>query len=70
MKTIELQDDEIVVTFNNLNRLYDCVEYFKPLTIANYAKKKGVSVQSVYKAIKNERIVFIDIDGVKFVIES
>ena len=53
----------------DLNRLFDAVEYFKPLTIANYAKKKGVSVQSVYKRVQRCTIMFIEIDGIIFILE-
>lgn len=31
MKLVELQKDEIIVKFKDLNRLFDAVEYFKPL---------------------------------------
>jgi hypothetical protein len=67
-RTIDIQSDEYVVGFNDLNRLYDAVEYFKPMTVASYAKTKGVSVQSVYKRIKNEKLVTINIDGITFII--
>lgn len=68
-KTIEIQGDEFVVGLNDLNRIFDAVEYFKPVTVKTYAKSKGVSVQSVYKRIKNEKLVTIYIDGVVFIIE-
>lgn len=29
MKLVELQKDEIIVKFKDLNRLFDAVEYFK-----------------------------------------
>jgi len=66
---IDKQAPDLSYGFKDLNRLYDAAEYFKPVTIATYAKSKGVSVQSVYKRIKNETIMYIEIDGVKFVIE-
>lgn len=58
-----------LIELKDLNRLFDSVEYFKPLTIANYARKKGVSVQSVYKRVKRETIMYIEIDGIIFIIE-
>ena len=50
---IDKQAPDLSYGFKDLNRLYDAVEYFKPKSIATYAKSKGVSVQSVYKRIKN-----------------
>ena len=58
-----------LIELKDLNRLFDSVEYFKPLTIANYAKRKGVSVQSVYKRVQRETIMFIEIDGIIFILE-
>lgn len=69
MQLIELKKDEIVIGFNDLNRLFDAVAYFKPVTISTYAKLKNVSVQSVYKRIKRNTIMHFDIDGVTFIIE-
>lgn len=69
MQSVELKKDEIIVGFNDLNRLFDAVAYFKPLTIKNYAKSKKVSPQSVYKRIKRNTIMHFDIDGVTFIIE-
>ena len=69
MQLIELKKDEIVIGFNDLNRLFDAVAYFKPVTVKNYAMLKGVSVQSVYKRIKRNTIMHFDIDGVTFIIE-
>ena len=69
MKLVELQQDEIIVKFKDLNRLFDSVEYFKPLTIKSYAAKKGISVQAVHKSIKNERLCTIIIDSITFVLE-
>jgi len=66
---IDKQAPDLNYGFKDLNRLYDAVEYFKPKSIATYAKSKGVSVQSVYKRIKNDKLIVIEIDGVKFVIE-
>ncbi len=68
-KHIEIQADEIVYGLNDLNRLYDAVEQFKPVTISTYAKSKGVSVQSVYKRIKNGKLITLYIDGCVFVID-
>ena len=68
-KHIEIQADEIVYGLNDLNRLYDALEHFKPVTISSYAKSKGVSVQSVYKRIKNGKLITLHIDGCVFVID-
>lgn len=69
MKHIVLQEDEIVVRFKDLNLLFDAVDCFKPVTVKTYAKKKGVSVQSVYKQIKRNTICHFKIDGVTFIID-
>lgn len=69
MKDIVLQDDEIIVRFKDLNRLFDAVAFFKPLTVKSYSAKKGVSVQSVYKQIKRNTICHFKIDGVTFIID-
>lgn len=69
MKHIVLQEDEIVVRFKDLNLLFDAVDVFKPVTVKTYAKKKGVSVQSVYKQIKRNTICHFKIDGVTFIID-
>ena len=69
MKDIVLQEDEIVVRFKDLNRLFDAVAFFKPLTVKSYSAKKGVSVQSVYKQIKRNTICHFKIDGVTFIID-
>jgi|TARA_R100001530_G_scaffold125390_2_gene93906 hypothetical protein len=39
----------------------------KLLTVANYAKKKGVRKQGIYRKIKDKTIDFKEIDGVKFI---
>jgi len=39
----------------------------KLITVANYAKKKGVRTQGVYRKIKDKTIDFKEIDGVKFI---
>ena len=56
-------------TFNKLNTLTDFVYNLKPKTIKNYAKDKGISVQSVYQGIKRGRVMYIEVDGIKFIIE-
>lgn len=68
MKTVELQSDEFISRLTDLNRLFDAVEYFKPMTVTNYASKMKVSPQAVYKQIKKERLMTIEVDGVVFVI--
>ena len=39
----------------------------KLLTVANYAKSKGVRKQGIYRKIKDNTIDFQIIDGVKFI---
>lgn len=56
-------------TFNKLNTLTDFVYNLKPRTIKNYAKEKGISVQAVYQGIKRGRVMYIEVDGIKFIIE-
>ena len=56
-------------TFNKLNTLTDFVYNLKPRTIKNYAKEKGISVQAVYRGIKRGRVMYIEVDGIKFIIE-
>lgn len=56
-------------TFNKLNTLTDFVYNLKPKTIKNYAKDKGISVQAVYQGIKRGRVMYIEVDGIKFIIE-
>lgn len=55
--------------FNKLNTLTDFVYNLKPKTIKNYAKHRGISVQAVYQGIKRGRVMYIEVDGIKFVIE-
>ena len=68
IKTIDMQPYDAVYRFNDLNQLFDAVEFFKPKTIANYAKAKNISPQAVYKQLKNQRLCHINIDGVIFII--
>lgn len=56
-------------TFNKLNTLTDFVYNLKPRTIKNYAKERGISVQAVYQGIKRGRVMYIEVDGIKFIIE-
>ena len=56
-------------TFNKLNTLTDFIYNLKPRTIKNYAKEKGISVQAVYQGIKRGRVMYIEVDGIKFIIE-
>jgi predicted DNA-binding protein YlxM (UPF0122 family) len=56
-------------TFNKLNTLTDFVYNLKPRTIKNYAKEKSISVQAVYQGIKRGRVMYIEVDGIKFIIE-
>jgi len=67
-KIVELQQDERVYRLTDLNRLFDAVDYFKPMTVKNYAVKMEISPQAVYKQIKNERLITIEVDGVLFVL--
>ena len=69
MKQVVLQQDEIVVRFKDLNRLFDALAFFKPLNVKSYAAKKGVSVQSVYKQIKRNTICHFKIDNITFIID-
>ena len=39
----------------------------KLMTVSNYAKKKGVRTQGIYRKIKDKTIAFKEIDGVKFI---
>ncbi len=39
----------------------------KLLTVANFAKKQGVTKQGVYRKIKDKTIAYKEIDGVKFI---
>lgn len=55
--------------FNKLNTLTDFIYNLKPRTIKNYAKEKGISVQAVYQGIKRGRVMYIEVDGIKFIIE-
>lgn len=43
------------------------IETSELLTISNFAKKKGMSRQHVYRLIKSGEISQVVIDGVKFV---
>lgn len=36
-------------------------------TIANYAREKGVTVQTVYKWIEQNKVESVEVDGVKFI---
>ena len=69
MQHVVLEADEFVSRLTDLNRLIDAVAYFKPQTVANYAKSKGVSTQSVYKQIKRKTIMHIYIDGLVFILD-
>jgi len=39
------------------------------ITVANYAKKIGKSVQWVYELIRNNEVKCVNIDGKKFIAE-
>lgn len=41
------------------------IKYLK--TVANYAHEKGVTVQTVYKWIEQNKVKSIEVDGVKFI---
>ena len=69
MQNIDLTNNAIWQRLNDLNLLFDAVDVFKPVTVKTYAKKKGVSVQSVYKQIKRNTICHFKIDGVTFIID-
>jgi len=44
------------------------VDITKLRAVANFAKDKGVSRQSVYEMIEKQRLDVIEVDSVKFVI--
>lgn len=37
------------------------------ITVRNYAKLKGITTQYVYQLIRDEKIISVEIDGVKFI---